>query len=252
MDGQAMKLAGQTALVTGAAKRVGRECALHLARAGADILLHFHESEAAAVDTANEIRALGRRCTSLRADLGDADAVDELATSALTAHDEPPSVLVNCASVFRRVKLHEIDVAADWDAMMAVNLRAPFQLARTLGLAMAEGSGGKIVNIADAAIRRPYRHHLPYFVSKAALEAMTRLLAMELAPKVQVNCVGPGTVIFNDDQSPALRQAILDEIPLGHIGSPEDIARMVLYLVEHGDFITGAFFPVDGGVAIPG
>ena len=247
-----MKLSGKTALVTGAAKRVGRECALHLAAAGADILLHYHMSEAAAADTASEIRALGRRCTLLRANLCDAGEVDELASSALTAHGEPPAVLVNCASDFRRVKLAEINLAQDWDAMLAVNLRAPFQLARALGLAMAKGNGGKIINIADAAIHRPYRHHLPYFVSKAALEAMTRLLALELAPKVQVNCVGPGTVIFNDDQSPALRQAILNEIPLGRIGSPGDIARMVLYLVEHGDFITGAFLPVDGGVAIPG
>ncbi len=247
-----MNLAGKTALVTGAAKRVGRECALFLARAGADILLHYHRSEQAAEDTANEIRALGRKCTLLQANLCDVAEVDTMAARALTAHGEVPAVLVNCASDFRRVKLGDIDVAADWDAMLAVNLRAPFQLARTLGLAMAAGDGGKIINIADAAIQRPYKHHLPYLVSKAALEAMTRLLALELAPKVQVNCVAPGTVIFNDNQSPALRQAILDAIPLGHIGSPEDIARMVLYLAEHGDFITGAFLPVDGGVAIPG
>lgn len=246
-----MEIAGKTALVTGAARRVGREIAIHLARAGADILLHYHRSHDDAEATARDIRALGRACTTLSADLRDAEATERLAASALAAPGGPPAVLVNSASVFHPTPLDAL-TAAEWDAVMAVNLRAPFQLARALGPAMAARGGGKIINIADGAIRRPYRRHLPYLVSKSALEAMTRVLALELAPAVQVNTVAPGTVLFSGDQSPALRDAIVRATPLGRVGEPADVAAMVAHLVLHGDFVTGAFVAVDGGVGIPG
>lgn len=246
-----MELAGKTALVTGAARRVGREIAIHLARAGADVLVHYHRSHDDAESTAAEIRALGRTCTTLSADLGDADATELLAATALAAPGGPPAVLVNSASVFPTTPLESL-TTAQWDAVMAVNLRAPFQLARALGPAMAARGAGKIINIADGAIHRPYRRHLPYLVSKSALDAMTRVLALELAPAVQVNTVAPGTVLFADDQPPALREAIVRDTPLGRIGEPADVAAMVVHLVLHGDFITGAFVAVDGGVGIPG
>ncbi len=241
-----MNIPGRTALVTGGARRVGREIALHLARAGADIVLHYHRSAAAASAVAGEIRALGRRCDLVRANLADAQAVESLAAAL-----PPVDILVNCASVFSRTDFATLTAAA-WDEVMAVNLRAPFLLSRVLGPAMVRRGSGKIIQVSDAAVRRPYRNYAAYLVSKAALEALTSVLALELAPAVQVNTVAPGTVLWNDDHSQELKDLIVRKTPLGRIGSPADVARTVVFLAEHGDFVTGSTYAVDGGVGIPG
>lgn len=236
-----MRLEGTRAMVTGAAVRVGREIALELARAGAHVLLHHRASVERARATAAEIRELGVECTLLHGDLGDPDDLRRLGEEAADA-----DVLVNSASIFPRTPLADLTIET-FDEILAVNLRAPFFLARTVGLAMKRRGRGVIVNIADWAARRPYTGYLPYCVSKAGLVAATEGLARSLAPEVRVNTVAPGPVMLPEDMPEETRQAVLRGTPLRREGTPGDVARAVRFLVEGSDFITGAFLTVDGG-----
>jgi NAD(P)-dependent dehydrogenase (short-subunit alcohol dehydrogenase family) len=240
-----VKLAGRTALVTGAARRLGRATALRLAARGASVAVHYGRSEAEAEAVAAEIRAAGGTALTVAADLADPGAVVGLA-EAVTAALGPVDVLVNNASRYVRTPLAGLD-EREWDAHLDVNLKAPYLLAITLGRAMVARGAGKIVNIADVAARRPFLHYLPYSVSKAGLVALTRGLARELAPAVQVNCVAPGPVVPPEDLPEDARARILARTPLGRFGSPDDVAGAVLWLVEEGDFVTGSVLTVDGG-----
>ncbi|MHC4470542.1 MAG: SDR family NAD(P)-dependent oxidoreductase [Planctomycetota bacterium] len=236
-----MELHGAKALVTGAALRVGREIALELARAGADLYVHYRSSEGPAEETALEIRALGRGATLVRGDLGRAEDVERVAGCAIDA-----DLLVNSASVFPRTPLAEVTVE-QWDRIFDVNLRGPFFLARTIGLAMKERGRGVVVNIADWAGYRPYRGYLPYCMSKAGIIAMTHGLAKLLAPEVRVNAVAPGPVMLPDDMTEEERDVVIRGTPLGREGSPTDVAKAIRFLAEGSDFITGAVLTVDGG-----
>jgi pteridine reductase len=242
-----MKLQGAVALVTGGARRVGREICLELARGGADVVVHYHRSAADAESLRRELEAAGRRCWLLCADLADIAAVEALLRQiGELAHVD---IVINSASVFWRTPLEEVSVD-QFDATVDVNLRAPFFIARELGLKMRAHGFGKIINIADAAIRRPYRNYAPYLISKAGIAALTETLALELAPEVQVNTVAPGTVLMPEDASAGMRDAIVRRTPLKRIGSPGDVAAIVRHLVENGDFTTGGFFAVDGGAGL--
>jgi pteridine reductase len=243
-----MQIEGNTALITGGARRVGRAIATTLAAAGARVILHYHHSQAEAEEAATEIRATGRGCDLICADLADAGALQRM-LAALEMAYPPIDVLINSAAVFPRTPINTLTVE-QWDQTLAVNLRAPFVLSRRLGLLMADRGSGKIINIADASVRRPYRDHLPYLVSKASLASLTEVLALELAPHVQVNTVAPGTVLLPPDSPPGLEQAIIRRTPLGRIGSPDDVAALVLFLIEHGDFMTGGTYAADGGVSL--
>jgi pteridine reductase len=236
-----MEMAGRTALVTGSALRVGREIALELARAGAEILVHYRSSEGPAQETAEEIRALGSEASLVRGDLGDPEDVARVAREARGA-----DLLVNSASVFPRTPLSEVTVEA-WDEIFAVNLRGPFFLAKEIGLAMKERGEGVVVNIADWAGYRPYRGYLPYCVSKAGVITMTHGLAKMLAPEVRVNAVAPGPVMLPEDMTEEEREVVLRQTPLRREGSPRDVARAVRFLAEGADFTTGAVLTVDGG-----
>jgi pteridine reductase len=168
----------------------------------------------------------------------------------LSAECPPVDILVNSASVFPRTPLADVTVE-QWDEVHAVNLRAPFLLGRELGMAMAQRGWGKIINISDCAVNRPYKNYLPYLVSKAGLVSLTRVLALELAPHVQVNTIAPGTVLMPEGADGGLESLILAKTPLKRIGTPEDVAKLVRFLVEDGDFATGGFFAMDGGAGIP-
>jgi NAD(P)-dependent dehydrogenase (short-subunit alcohol dehydrogenase family) len=236
-----MELGGARALITGAAIRVGREIALEAARAGAEILLHYRTSEEAAQRTAAEIRAIGVGATLLRGDLASPADVEQIADAAADA-----DLLVNCASIFPRTPLADVTFE-QWDEIFAVNLRAPFFLARRIGLAMKGRGRGVIVNIADWSGYRPYPGYLPYCLSKAALLAMNAGLAKSLAPEVRVNAIAPGPVLFGEGMAEEERRRVISKTPLGREGSPTDVAKAVRFLVEGSDFITGAVLTVDGG-----
>lgn len=240
-----MDLQNTTALVTGGSQRVGLAIALALARAGCDIIVHYHRSRGEAIGAKAQIEALGKKAWLAQADLGEPDQIKKLIEE--IGHGCPPvDILVNSASVYYQTPLEQTTVE-QWDENLNVNLRAAFLLAQSLGQKMAERGRGKIINITDCAIRRPYRGFAPYLVSKAGLMALTEALALELAPGVQVNAVAPGTVLLPQNVTQAQHEQSIRRTPLMRIGAPEDVAATVLHLVQNGDFMTGGYYAVDGG-----
>jgi len=244
MAGLNRTLAGNWAVVTGGHVRVGRAIALALAGARMNLIITYRTGSAAADAAVAELKALGVEASALRVDLADAKSVVDVADQILALTGALLRVLVNSASVYYETPLGETSSEV-WDSVLATNLRAPFLLSQRLGLAM-KAAWGHIVNIGDSAGIRPYRGYLPYLVSKAGLIYMTKVLALELAPQVQVNCVCPGAVLLPEHTSSAEANALREAIPLEHLGSPEEIGRAVLYFVE-SEFATGSILMVDGG-----
>jgi pteridine reductase len=236
-------LQGRTALVTGGAHRIGRALVLSLARAGADIALHYHGSGEASRRTAAEVEALGRRVVRLQADLAEADeavALGDRTVEALGRLD----VLVNSAALFESKPFLDI-TAEDWDRVMAVNVRAPFLLLQATAPHLA-ASNGLAVNIADVSGLRPWPAFPHHSVSKAALVHLTKVAARALAPDVRVNCIVPGTVLPPEDYTAEQLQESRDRTVLGRLGSPDDVAHALLMLVR-SEFTTGSVVVVDGG-----
>ncbi|MDX2175206.1 MAG: SDR family oxidoreductase [Candidatus Sumerlaeia bacterium] len=238
----AEELLGKRALVTGAGKRIGKEIALELARAGADLVVHVNSSPTEGEATAAAVRALGRRASVVRADQRDVAAVERACAEALAGG--PVDILVNSAAIWPHVELDSC-AQEDFDLALEVNLRGPFFWARHLGPAM-RARGGCIVNIADVTADRPWADSIPYCMAKAGVVAMTYGLAKALAPKVRVNAIGPGPMIFPPDYPDDLKEKDLEATLLRREGSPADIARAVRYFAAN-DYVTGVFLPVDGG-----
>jgi NAD(P)-dependent dehydrogenase (short-subunit alcohol dehydrogenase family) len=239
-----MEIEGKVALVTGGAKRLGRHIALALAERGVELVVHYKDSEREAQEVLAAAKRLGGKPVAVRGDLASPDDLARMVDTALAAFGRI-EILVNSAAIFYRTPLPEVTLA-DWDRFVAVNLRAPFLLGQRVGLLMRERGQGKIVNLADIGGMKIWAEHLPYSVAKAGLLALTRGLAKALAPAVQVNAVALGTMLLPDGASPADETAALRRVPLGRLGTPEDVVRAVLYLLE-ADFVTGDTLVVDGG-----
>lgn len=235
----------RVALVTGAARRVGRAVALALAQAGCDVIVHHHRSTTHAREVAARIRDMGRRAECLAADLTAPPAVRDLFLQ-VDAWFGRLDVLVNNAAVFRRTPFQALDESA-FDFHMNANLKAPYLCCLEAGRRMQAAGSGAIVNVTDVAAERPFKNHVPYCVSKAGLVMLTRGLAKALAPDVRVNAVGPGTVLFRDDEDDAARRAVIARIPMGRIGRPEDVAAAVRFLALEAPHTTGQVLLVDGG-----
>jgi NAD(P)-dependent dehydrogenase (short-subunit alcohol dehydrogenase family) len=242
-----MDLEGKVAVVTGAAKRVGREIALALAARGAELVVHYRHSERDALEVLAQAKRQGGKPVAVRADLARRDEVPRVVDAAMQAFGRI-DILVNSASVFSRTPFDGV-TDADWDEALAVNLTAPFLLARAAGQVMRRQGRGKIVNLADIAGTRVWKDYVPYSVSKAGLIALTKGLAKALAPSVQVNAIAPGVVLLPEETSREERQASLQRIPLRRLGSPADVAHTVLYLLEN-DFVTGHVLTLDGGQSL--
>jgi len=226
---------------------LGRHIALALAERGVELVVHYKDSEREAQEVLAAAKRLGGKPVAVRGDLASPDDLARMVDTALAAFGRI-EILVNSAAIFYRTPLPEVSLA-DWDRFMAVNLRAPFLLGQRVGLLMRERGQGKIVNLADIGGMKIWKEHLPYSVAKAGLLALTRGLAKALAPTVQVNAVALGTMLLPDGSSPAEEAAALRRIPLGRLGTPEDVVRAVLYLLE-ADFVTGDILVVDGGQGI--
>lgn len=241
-----MKLEGKVALVTGAAKRVGRAIAVSLAQRGAKLAIHYNHSREEAQRFAEEAKGIsGQDAKIFKADLSDVRQVERMAETVLkefgTIH-----VLVNSASLYQKNVFGKTKLA-DWDSHLNANLRGPFFLSQALGLVMKKAGEGKIVNMADWAAHRPYVDYIPYCISKAGILCLNTALAKALAPEVQVNAILPGPILLPESFTPKMRKAVEDATLLKHIGTPKDIAHAVLFLIEGSDFITGATLSVDGG-----
>jgi pteridine reductase len=238
-----MELTGRVALVTGAGRRVGRAIALALGAGGARVVVHYNSSRAGAEQTVREIDGGGTEAWAVRADLTQPAAADELVDAAVQRFGVL-DVLVNSAAIMVRTPLEDVS-PADWDAMFALNLRAPFFCARAAARVMRP-SGGVIVNIADLAGLESWPAYIPHGISKAGVVHMTRALARTLAPAIRVNAVAPGAVLLPDGWSAGDAERLASTTPLRRIGSPEDVAGAVLYLIA-ADYVTGEVLIVDGG-----
>ena len=240
-----MTLEGKAALITGGSRRVGRAIAVSLARRGMKVAVHYNRSRAEATALALALRrAHGVDVVALHAELADGRSCARLAEEAARRLGRL-DVLVNNASLYERNEFGRTS-ARDWDRHLDVNARAPFFLAQAAAPHLRRRGLGKIVNIADWAARRPYAGHLPYCVSKAALLCLNAALAKQLAPRIQVNAILPGPVLLPEGGTAARARAIRKATLLKRLGSPEDVVKAVLFLLDC-DFITGAEIAVDGG-----
>jgi len=240
-----MDLKGKVALVTGAGRRVGRAIAIKLSRHGASVAVHYRSSHAQAHAVVAEIAATGGKAQAFRANLENVAEIEQLIAGVVDAFGRI-DILVNSASVFARKPLQKIS-ERDWDATLDTNLKAPFFLSKFAGAAMRRIGAGKIVNLGDWAGTRPYKDFLPYSVSKCAMIGLTRALAKELAPEVQVNCIALGMVMPPEEYSKAEVARLVSRTLTKQMGSPEDVARAVIFFCEATDFATGATLALDGG-----
>jgi pteridine reductase len=236
-----VNLEGTTALVTGGARRIGRALCLALSERGVSVAIHCHRSRREADEVARECPG----SVVLEADLSRPGAAAQLLDEAYDRL-ENLDILVNNASVYENVQLSELDDAC-WDRALAVNLTAPFHLARGAGLRMRAAGRGAIVNLTDWAVARPYPRYLPYYAAKAGLAAVTAGLARALAPEVRVNAVAPGPILLPDGPADSgARAAIERATPLGRLGGPDAVVSAVLFLLGN-EFVTGEMLTVDGG-----
>lgn len=241
----------KSVLVTGAAVRVGRAIAADFAERGFKIGLHYYSSEKEAEVTALHLKKLGSpQVEPIRADLRNSSEIETMVEKA-AARLGGLNCVVCSAAVFRRTPWDKI-TEDDWDYHMTANLKSVFLLVRAVVPHMKENSS--IVTIADWAAERPYRNYLPYCVSKAGVIALTRGLAQELAPKIRVNTVSPGTVMPPEHVSDKVIETIRSRIPLERIGTPQDVVASVRFLSDKTSFATGTNLIIDGGrtVADPG
>ncbi|HEX7621354.1 MAG TPA: SDR family oxidoreductase [Anaerolineales bacterium] len=239
MDGQPL------ALVTGAAHRLGNTFALTLARRGYAILLHYYRGVDEAAATADEICSLGVPVYLAQADLTD----DVIISSLLVALNSLPhhlKVLVNSASVMSRIEIPATS-AAEWDATFALNLRAPFLLAKQAAGRMEEG--GLVVNITDAGVHKLWTGYPAYVVSKSALETLTRVLAKELAPGIRVNAIAPGLVLPSNNITQEEWDKLIERLPLKHPVHLDEVAAALTFLLDNPS-VTGQIVAVDGGYSI--
>jgi len=258
-----MELEGKIALVTGAGRRLGKAVALALARAGADVGLHYRASRVEAQETAREIEALGRRAELFQADLADPEQIDRLFEAVASAFGQL-DVLVNNAAICERTPIKSLS-AEQWDRHFAINTRAaalcisravplmgaartdrPTPAAQRSDASQSSKSGGVVVNIADVSAGSPWPGYPAYCASKAALLALTRSAAKALAPAIRVNSVSPGAILWSPDTTDVQKRKVLDHIPMGRTGSPEDVAAAVVFLARQ-DYVTGQDLRVDGG-----
>ncbi len=244
-----MNESDRVALVTGASRRIGAEIVRGLHAAGYRVLLHYHRSEEAARQLAGALNAARPDSVlALRADLDDTAAKDELVRRAIDAWGHLDA-LVNNASTFYPTPLGTV-TESQWDALLGSNLKAPFFLCQAAAPHLARRQGA-IVNLVDIYAERPLKGYPAYSIAKAGLAALTRSLAVELAPDVRVNGVAPGAILWPEQADGGQTQAdILARIPLARSGSPADIAGAVRFLLEEAPYITGQIIAVDGGRSV--
>jgi len=242
-----LQLAGKTALVTGAAKRIGRAIALRLHDAGANVVLHYRHAAAEAAALAAELNMKRAGSAELAcADLLDTDRLPEL-VEVVVDRFGALDLLVNNASSFYPTPIGTI-TGQQFGELMGTNLKAPLFLAQAAAPHLKTRRGA-IVNIVDIHAERPLRNYVVYSIAKSALAGLTRSLALELGPEVRVNGVSPGPIAWPEDGSfdPALQERVIRHTMLKRQGDPDDVAKVVLFLATDAGYITGQIIAVDGG-----
>lgn len=242
-------LTGRVVLVTGAGRRIGREIALTLGRAGASVVVNYNHSRSEALATVADIETCGVRAIALRADVTRLRQVQRMFRAVEKSFGRL-DVLVNNAGAFFPARWDQL-TEKHWDNILAVNLKGPFFCAQEAARLMRHRKAGQIINISSLGGLQAWPEYMHYCSSKAGLIMLTRCLAKALAPDIRVNSIAPGTILFPGEKRNKMTESVIRSTPLQNAGRGKDIAQMVLHLVCHGDFITGQIFPVDGGKSIP-
>jgi NAD(P)-dependent dehydrogenase (short-subunit alcohol dehydrogenase family) len=233
---------GKTALITGAGKRLGRETALALAQAGVNTVIHYNRSADAAESAANEVRSLGVRAWTVRADLAEPEDANELLPR-LPADVPSLDILINNASIFDEARFGDLDYRS-LDLNMRINALAPALIGRVFASQIRKT--GHIVNFLDCRIVDYDNTHVPYHLSKRLFADLTRMMAVEFAPQIQVNAVAPGLILPPEGKDERYLKGLAHTNPLNRYGGPNDITDAMLFLLR-SDFITGQVIYVDGG-----
>jgi pteridine reductase len=244
MTANPMNIAGKVALITGSSKRIGRETAVALARRGARVAVHYRSDEPGAQETLRLVNAAGGSGEIFHAELTDLHEVDAM-FSDLEKKMGRLDILVNNASAFDPATFSETTPDL-WDVQMDSNAKAPFFIAQRAATLMNRQEQGKIVNLVDVAGDTIWPGYLAYSISKAALIAVNRGLAKVLAPRIQVNGVAPGPVLFPEHYTQDQKHLAIDRTLLKRAGDARDIVSAIVFLIEN-DYITGEVIHVDGG-----
>jgi 3-oxoacyl-[acyl-carrier protein] reductase len=252
-----MDVKGRAAIVTGGGTGVGRATALELARRGCSVLINYSKSRDEAEQTTSELKGLGVDAVCLQADVARDEDCRHTVQTALNAFGRL-DVLVNNAGTTRFIAHHDLDEVSteDWDRILGVNLRGPFQMARAARESLTQDDGGQIVNVSSVAGIAAIGSSIPYAASKAALNNLTVSLARALAPKVRVNAVAPGFITgrwLQQGLGPAyemVMKANEEKAPLGKVCDPQDVAEAIISLVTGSELITGQVLACDGGLLI--
>jgi len=239
----------KTALITGAAKRVGKQMAETLHNAGINVMVHYRGSEAAAEELKTKLNKIRpNSCEIVQGDLSKNDSYSHIVTTTIK-HFSRLDILINNASSFYPTPIEDVN-EEQWDDLMASNLKAPIFLTK-YAVPHLEMTQGCIINIVDIYADRPLAHHPIYLSAKAGLKMLTKSLARDLAPAIRVNGIAPGAVLWPENDSCVESQtAILKKVPLGKLGDPSDIATTAKFLALDAPYITGQIIAVDGGRSI--
>jgi len=240
----AKALANQVALVTGAAKRIGRSIALRLAREGADVVVNYATSKSEAENVAAEIAAMGQRAFVCQADVSRRADVERM-FAAINKQFGRLDILVNNAGMFFAAKFEEL-TDEQWDRIMNANLKSQFLCAQAAAPLMKRGGRGRIINLSSLGGLLPWPAYTHYCVSKAGVIMLTKCLARALGPEILVNSVAPGTIQFPGEPPD---EDYIKRVPLHRTGTGDDISDAVIYFAA-SDFITGQVLAVDGGRAL--
>lgn len=249
-----MRLKDKVAIVTGGGRGIGAAIALAYAREGAAVVVNYSASATAAANVVQSIEAAGGRAIAIQADIGDLASHESLVHSALHRFGRL-DILVNNAAIDRRVPVLDA-TSGQWDAVFNVNLKGAYFLAQRAVKSMLETGGGAILNISSVHDEQAHRNNSIYTIAKGGLKLMTRCMALEWAPLgVRVNSLSPGAILTDINRAvladDAYKQKVLERIPLGRIGSVDDLTAAAILLVSsEGSYITGSTFYIDGGLLL--
>jgi NAD(P)-dependent dehydrogenase (short-subunit alcohol dehydrogenase family) len=242
---QGKLLRGKTALVTGAAKRIGRRVALSLASAGADVVITYRNSKEEALRTVEELQRLDVRASALPCDVRSESSV-QAAVQEMVDRYGRLDLLINNAGLFQTKALESI-TTAEWDAVFETNTRGPFLMARA-AYPFLKVAQGRIINLGSLGGMHPWATHGHYCSSKAALHMLTQTMAKAFAPEISVNCVAPGMIV--DGEINATSEHFAAKTPMRRNGVAEEVAAAVLFFASGPHFITGQILAVDGGLGL--
>lgn len=239
-----MKIKDSVILITGAATRVGKEVALYFAHQGAHIAFSYYEDDEPWQETKQEIEALGVKCFVKKVEIRNRAEINAFVQEA-KANLGRIDILINNASVWLRTSFLHIS-EEEWDLAVDVNLKGPFLVSQAVAPFMLEQGQGVIINITDLSAFQVWNDNAHHAASKAGLVALTKSMAYELAPNIRVNAIAPGTVLLPPDPSPAKVEWAVENSLLKRVGTPQDVAKLIEFLINN-EFATGSVYFIDGG-----